>query len=240
MSLLALEGVQKRYPGPSRELLVLGETTLEIYAGELVVVWGLKGSGRSTLLRIAAGIEAPDSGSVRFEGRDLTEHGEDLLGGGVGYCERTFRCAEGQGVLDQVTIGLLARGVPARQARVRAQQALERAGAQQCATQRLSELEAGESVRVAIARTLALEPALLVIDEPTRGVDLLERDPILALLRSLADEGIAVLASTAESTGFAGADRALVLGDGELRGAPPAELATVLPLRRPVSWRATG
>ena len=71
----------------------------------------------------------------------------------------------------------------------------------------LATLDEGESVRVAIARTLALEPALLVIDEPIRGVDLLERDGILALLRSLADEGIAVLASTAESTGLAGADR---------------------------------
>jgi ABC-type lipoprotein export system ATPase subunit len=240
MSLLALEAIQKRYRGSSRELLVLGETTLEIEAGELIVVWGLKGSGRSTLLRVAAGIEPPDSGIVRFEGRDLKEHGEDLLGGGVGYCERTFRFAEGQDVLDQVTVGLLARGVAPRQARVHAQRALERAGAEQHARQRLVTLDAGESVRVAIARTLALEPALLVIDEPTRGVDLLERDGILALLRSLADEGIAVLASTAESTGLAGADRALVLSEGELRGAPPAELATVLPLRRAGSWPATG
>jgi ABC-type multidrug transport system ATPase subunit len=240
MTLLALAGVRKSYSGPSRELLVLGETTLEIDAGELVVVWGLKGSGRSTLLRIAAGIEAPDSGTVRFEGRDLTEHGEDLLGVGVGYCERTFRSAEGQGVLDHVTVGLLARGMSPRQARTRAQRALERAGAQHYATQRLATLDAGESVRVGIARTLALEPSLLVVDEPTRGVDLIERDGILALLRSLADDGIAVLASTAESTGLAGADRALVLNEGELRGAPPAELATVLPLRRPATWRATG
>ncbi|HWX98126.1 MAG TPA: ATP-binding cassette domain-containing protein [Solirubrobacteraceae bacterium] len=240
MSLLKLEAVQKRYAGPPRGRVVLSETTLEIEAGELVVVWGLKGSGRSTLLRIAAGIEAPDSGTVRFEGRDLATHGEDLLGGGLGYCERTFRCAEGQGVLEQVTVGLLARGVPPRQARLRAQRALERAGADGYATQRLGSLDVGESVRVAVARTLALEPALLVVDEPTRGVDLLERDGILALLRSLADEGIAVLASTAESTGLAGADRGLVLNEGELRGAPPAELATVLPLRRAAAWRATG
>jgi ABC-type sugar transport system ATPase subunit len=105
--------------------------------------------------------------------------------------------------------------------------------------QRLAALDVGESVRVAIARTLALEPALLVIDEPIKGVDLLERDGILALLRSLADEGIGVLASTGESTGLAGADRGLVISEGELRGAPPAELATVLPLRRPAGWRAT-
>jgi energy-coupling factor transporter ATP-binding protein EcfA2 len=170
----------------------------------------------------------------------MTEHAEELLGGAVGYCERNFRCAEGQDVLDQVTVGLLARGVSSRQARSRAQRALLRAGAEHYATQPLACLDAAESVRVAIARTLALEPSLLVIDEPTRGVDVLERDGILGLMRSLADDGIAILASTAESTGLAGADRALVLNEGELHGAPPAELATVVELRRPAGWRATG
>jgi ABC-type lipoprotein export system ATPase subunit len=232
MSLLELEAVGKRYGSPARERMALCDVTLELEAGEFVVVWGLKGSGRSTLLRVAAGIEPPDSGTVRFEGRDLAEHGEDLLGGGVGYCERTFRYAEGQGVLEQITVGLLARGVPPRDARVRAQRSLARVDAEQTAAQRLATLEEGESVRVAIARALALEPALLVIDEPIRAVDLLERDGILALLRSLAHDGIAVLASTGESTGLAGADRGLVISEGELRGAPPAELATVLPLRR--------
>jgi ABC-type multidrug transport system ATPase subunit len=239
MSLLELDGVGKRYGGPAREQCVLSEVSLTLETGELVVVWGLKGSGRSTLLRVAAGIEAPDSGTVRFEGRNLADDVEDLLGGGIGFCERTFRCAEGQGVLEQVMVGLLAGGVPPRDARTRAHHALARVEAKRAAAQRLAALDEGESVRVAIARTLALEPALLVIDEPTRGVDLLERDGILALLRSLADDGIAVLASSTESTDLAGADRVLVISEGELRGAPPAELATVLPLRRPAGWRAT-
>jgi ABC-type multidrug transport system ATPase subunit len=239
MSVLALEAVHKRYNGPARERTVLRDVSLEIERGELVVVWGLKGSGRSTLLRVAAGVEPVDSGTVRFEGRDLAEHGEGLLGGGLGYCERTLRCAEGQGVLEQVTVGLLARGVPSRQARSRAQRALARVELADT-ERRLATLDVAETVRVALARTLALEPSLLVIDDPTRGVDLLERDGILALLRSLAEEDVAVLASTPESTGLAGADRALVISEGELRGAPPAELAPVLPLRRPAAWRATG
>jgi len=240
MSLLALEKVSKRYPGPAGERTVLSDVTLELAHGELAVVWGLKGSGRSTLLRIAAGIEVSDSGTVRFEGRDLAHAGEDLLGGEIGYPERTLRSAEGQGVLEHVTVGLLARGISPRDARAAARHALQRVEVEQAATQRLTTLDESESVRVAIARTIALEPSLLVIDEPTRGVDLLERDGILSLLRSLADEGVAVLASTAESTGLAGADHALVLNEGELRGAPPAELASVLPLRRRAGWRAAG
>lgn len=239
MSLLALEDVGKRSPTPAGVRMVLCEVSLELDDGELAVVWGLKGSGRSTLLRVAAGIEAPDSGTVRFQGRNLAEAGEELLGGGIGYVERKVHGTEARSVLEQVTLALLARGITPLEARRRAQRALRRVDAEHTATQRLAKIEEDESVRVALARALALEPALLVIDEPTRGVDLLQRDPILALLRSLADEGIAVLASTHESTGLAGADRALVISEGSLRGAPPAELATVLPLRRP-SRRAAG
>jgi ABC-type lipoprotein export system ATPase subunit len=238
MSLLELDAVDKCYGSASRQRTALCGVSLEVEAGELVVVWGLRGSGRSTLLRVAAGIEAPDHGTVRFEGHDLAEHGEDLLGGGLGYCERTFRSAEGQRVLEQVMVGLLAGGVPQRQSRLRAKLALARVDAERHSAQQLSSLGAGESLRVALARTLALEPALVVIDDPTGGVDLLERDGILSLLRSLADEGIAVLSGTGESTSLAGADRALTLSEGELRGAPPAELATIVPLRHPARQAA--
>jgi energy-coupling factor transporter ATP-binding protein EcfA2 len=102
------------------------------------------------------------------------------------------------------------------------------------------DLSNAEAVRVALARTLTLQPRMIVIDEPVKGVELTDRDGILSLLRSLADEGITVLASTGESTGLSQADRGLVLGDGELRGAPTQQPATVLPLRRGRERRASG
>ncbi len=235
MSLLELNGVHKRY----QERGVLRGVSLELNAGELVVVWGMRHSGRSTLLRVAAGIEAPDAGTVRFDGYDLSEHGEHLLGGGIGYCRKTLRFSEGQTALDHAMVGLLSRWVSPATARSRAQQALELVGAGRCAKMTQRELSSAEAIRVALARTLVLEPRLIVIDEPVRGVELIDRDGILLLLRSLADEGIAVLASIGESTGLAEADRALVLGGGELRSAPPRELAPVLPLRS-VELRAGG
>jgi ABC-type cobalamin/Fe3+-siderophores transport system ATPase subunit len=239
MSLLELEGVGKRYRDGSRERLVLQDASLELQPGELAVVWGQRRSGRSTLLRIAAGIEAPDSGVVRFEGRDLAEHGEEILGGGIGFCQRTFRSAEGQAVLDQVMVGLLARGVTTSRARAHAHAALERTGAAHCHGLALGELDSAEAMRVALARALAPQPRLMVVDEPTKGVDLLERDGILLLLRSLANDGIAVLASAGESTGLSGADRALALSDGELRGTPSPDLAPVVPLRPSASRTAS-
>jgi ABC-type multidrug transport system ATPase subunit len=240
MSLLALKGVSKRYDDGTRERVVLREVSLELGAGELVVVWGLRRSGRSTLLRIACGIEAPDSGAVYFDGLDLAKSGEGILGDGIGYCQKTFRSNEGRTALDEAMVSLLARGVPQAAARTRARAALERTGAEHCGDLPLSELDRAETIRVALARTLALRPRLLAIDEPVNGVDLMERDSILSLLRSLADEGMTVFASTGESTGLSNADRALSLGEGRLRSGPVRELAPVVALRRPAASQAGG
>jgi ABC-type lipoprotein export system ATPase subunit len=230
VSLLALEGVVKRYRNGARERIVLSSVSLELEVGELAAVWGLRRSGRSTLLRVAAGIEPPDAGVVRFQGRDVAGRGDEVLGEGIGYCQQTFR-GDARSALEHVTLALLARGVAPAQARSRALGSLERTAAAAYAGLAPRELDAAETVRVALARTLALQPRLVVVDEPVKGVDLLERDEILALLRSLADEGIAVLASTGESTGLSGADRALALGDGELHEGHARPLAPVVPLR---------
>jgi ABC-type ATPase involved in cell division len=232
VSLLALEQVRKRYGDATRGRLLLENLSLEIEPGELAAVWGLRRSGRSTLLRVAAGIERPDSGLVRFEGRDLADCDEDVLGEGIGYVQKTLRGAEAQSAVEEVMLCLLARGVSLSTARARACAALERTGAAQFAALAPRELDEAESVRVGIARTIVLGPRLLVIDEPVKGIGVLERDGVLLLLRSLADDGMAVLASAGESTGLSGADRALVLSDGKLRGSPRPELAPVLPLRR--------
>jgi putative ABC transport system ATP-binding protein len=234
MSLLALERVTRRYRSGAHERVVLDAVSLSLEAGELLAVWGLRRSGRSTLLRVAAGIEPPDEGIVSFEGEDLARRG-DALGSGIGFCRPGTGDGEAHGALDELIAGQLARGVPQTTAESRAFDALERVGAGECAGRRLNELDGGESVRVAIARALALGPLLLVIDEPTKGVDLLERDSILALLRSLADDGIALLVSVGEATALSGADRALSLSDGELRGSLRPELAAVVPLRRRAS-----
>ncbi len=196
----------------------------------MVAVWGMRRSGRSTLLRVAAGVERPDTGIVRFEGRDLSARDGERLGGGIGYCRKMFAPSEGRRVIDHIVVGLLACGVPLALAATRAREALERVQIAHCATLRPTELDCAEAVRAAIARALAFAPRLLLIDEPTIGVDLLARDDILRLLLSLAKDGIAVLASTGESPALSGA-RALTLSEGELHGPPAHELATVVPLR---------
>lgn len=236
MTLLALEHVGRRYRLRAHERVALRDVSLQLDTGELVAVWGMRRSGRSTLLRIAAGIEPPDSGVARFAGRDLAGSGGNMLGGGIGYCRRGLGEGEGRQVLEELMVAALARGIRRSQARADAFAALERVGAEQCGACTPRELDTAETVRVTLARALVLGPSLLVLDEPTAGVELLERDRILSLLRSLADEGLAVLISTGDATALSGANRALSLTAGELRGSFAApELAPVLPLRRLVS-----
>ncbi|MGD1059453.1 MAG: ATP-binding cassette domain-containing protein [Solirubrobacteraceae bacterium] len=230
MSMLELEHVSKCY-GRLSEQVALRDVSLRVEAGEMVVVWGMRRSGRSTLLRIAAGIEQPDSGVVRFDGDDLGNRHGETLGDGIGYCRKRFAPSEGRLVIDHMITGLIARGIPPAQAGSRARAALERAEIGSCAELRPAELDNAEAVRAAIARALAFAPRLLLIDEPTIGVDLLARDGILVLLHSLAQQGMAILASTGESTSLSGA-RALTLSDGELHGQPTRKLAPVVPLRR--------
>jgi ABC-type multidrug transport system ATPase subunit len=232
VTLLSVQSVSKRTREDKRERTTLREVTLEVQAGELVGIWGARRSGRTTLLRIAAGIQTPDAGSVHFEGRDLAEHPRRALGAGIGYVTKALRAGEEQSVLEQVAAALLARGVPVHQAREQAREALAQADAVGLAAMRIGELAGGEAVRVAIARTLALSPSLLIIDEPTATVELAERDGILTLLRGLARDGAAVLASSAAPEELAGFDRILTLGEGELRGPPSAGLAPVVALRR--------
>ena len=230
MTLLELEHVAKSYSGGLS--VALADASLWMDAGEMVVVWGERQSGRSTLLRIAAGLEAPDTGVVRFKGRELAGGRGETLGGEISYCRRTFRLDKGRTVLDQLVASQLARRVPQSMANARARRVLEQVEAEQCTSMVATELKVEETVRVALARALTSEPRLLVIDEPTIGVESPKRDAILKLLRSLADGGIAILASTGDGTGLLGADRALSLGKGKLSGELTPDLAPVSDLTR--------
>ncbi len=233
MSLLELSRVGKSHSRGSRRIEVLREISLDIDAGELVAVWGSRHSGRSTLMRVAAGVDPPDAGVVRFAGEDLRAHGKTGLGSGIGYCQQGVGVPPGRAVIDKVRAGLLARRVPTPVAYSRAHRALERVGIERSGELMMGDLDGAEATRLALACALALGPAVLVIDEPTKGVDLLERDQILLLLRSLANEGIAILMSDGDGSMLSDADRALTLTGGELRGktsSPP--LGSLLPLER--------
>lgn len=229
MSLLAIEHVSKRHSRGRREYIALRDVTMSVEAGEVVAVLGSGNSGRSTLLRIAAGLERPDAGRIVFDGVELTAGGAQV-GRRIAFCHTSFGSLEGDLVVDHVATGLLADRFMPKQARRAAHEALVRCGAASCAELQPCELDSIERVRVALARAVIGAPALVVIDEPTAGVGLLESDPLLRLLRSFAQEGMAVLLATSDASSLAGIDRVVMIADGMVRGEThPGQQAEVLP-----------
>ncbi|MCL2770059.1 MAG: hypothetical protein FWD42_08130, partial [Solirubrobacterales bacterium] len=133
-------------------------------------------------------------------------------------------------VLDELIAAQLAQGCRPAGARERAWAALERVDARPCAELWSHELDAGDAMCISIARALVREPSLLLVDEPTTNVNLRSRDRIVSLLHSLAQEGVAILASVGGGTGLFGADRALSISEGALHGHAAPELAEVMEL----------
>jgi len=228
MSLLTLERVSKHYRRGRHEVTALDDVSLAIAPGELVAIWGIPRSGRTTLLRIAAGLEQPDGGAVRFRGAAFRGVCEDGLPAGIGYVQVGLGGTGRESILELVAMPLRTRGIARDVAYDRALRQLERVGAAPCAELRPRELEPTERVRVAIAQALVTGPHLLLVDDPTRHVDLLEREAVLLLVRSIADGDVAVLMTTGEAMGVSGVDRALTISGGSLRAEacsePPANV----------------
>jgi ABC-type multidrug transport system ATPase subunit len=232
VSLLSIEHVRlldRESPGR----LLLDDICLQLDVGELVAILGKRRSGRSSLLHLACGLARPDGGVVRFDGREL--RGATAIGHGIAYCAGGLHVGDAWPVLRQLVEVQLARGTPRRQARRRAHDALERVGALEIAERLLRTLRGAEQVRAMLALALTSEPRLLLVDDVVAGVELVERRAILQLLRSLADDGLTVLTSTDETPALAGADRALTLSEGRLRGRLAPKLADVVPLRASAS-----
>jgi putative ABC transport system ATP-binding protein len=234
MSVLELAGVAKRYRRGHRELSVLRGVSLAVDVGEVVCVCGARRSGRTTLLRVAAGVEPPDAGCVRFAGVELEAASSELRRQLVVASTR-FIAPLGSDVLEQVAAPLLAVRVSRKHADLWARRALERVGADELALAAPMALVPTDIVRVALARAIVREPRVLVFDEPTNGIDQLERERLLVLIQTIAHEaGVAVLMTAGETASVTGADRVLRLTGGELLGRAAPASADVIELRRRV------
>ncbi len=241
-SLLSLQCLSKSYWRGDSEVRVLREVSLDVRAGEFTAVWGTRGSGKTTLLKLAARLERPDSGTVCFNGVDLAgcseaQHARLMLEQ-IGWVRRTGPKSDLR-MLDYVALPLLAEH-GRRQAYARAGQALERVGVSVHARQRWGSLCDGERALIGIAHGIARAPRLLLVDDPTANLDVLERERVAELLRSLADEeAIAVLMAVPDMPAAMQAHQIVSLGAGRLRSAsmppePPATevaLGKVIPLR---------
>ena len=217
---LSLERVSKSYWRGPHETAVLKEISLSVYAGECVAVWGQRGSGKTTLLKVAAGLETPESGSVNFNGRELGDMSRGalvrLLREEIGWARRKGPESDELEMLDYVALPLLKHHT-LRRARQRSAAALARVGVADCSKGRWDDLTDGERTLVSVAHAMVRQPTLLVVDDPTANLDVLQREEVMGLLRSTAErDWLAVLITVPDMPSMVHAHRIGSLSDGRL------------------------
>jgi ABC-type lipoprotein export system ATPase subunit len=235
--LLSFANVGKRFPDGGREITVLDGVSFEVDAGVFVGLYGARRSGKSTLLRLAAGIERPDTGTVRFDGRALDE----MTGSERGHLLRRelafmasgdWRPNPGESVVDHVAMSLGSEGLTVRDARRRALGALERVGVTAtCADEPAGSLSLAERTLVMLARALVHDPRVLLVDEPAVMPSLNDRSRFYVLLRELAGErNMALLVVSEEMGALQGAGVMMSISNGEV--CTTEERGTVVSLPR--------
>jgi putative ABC transport system ATP-binding protein len=216
---LRLHDVVKEYPGGVH---ALRGVSVEIDAGDQVAVVGPSGSGKTTMLTILGTLERPSSGTVEVAGRDAVEASDSELAGlrahEIGFVFQGFHLQDGMTAVDNVATGMLYTGMPLRERRAAATEALERVGLGQRLTHRPQQLSGGERQRVAIARALAKRPVIILADEPTGNLDSKSGSEVIELLHRLAAEGATLALITHDEAIARTFPRRIQMRDGEIVG----------------------
>lgn len=184
---------------------VLKDISAEITAGEVVVIIGPSGSGKSTFLRCINLLEMPTSGTISFEGKDITAKKNDIFKTRekMGMVFQQFNLFPNMTVLDNITLSpIKVKGLSKAEAEKIAQELLEKVGLSDKASAYPQSLSGGQQQRIAIARALAMQPDVMLFDEPTSALDPEMVGDVLAVMQQLAKEGMTMMIVTHEM-GFA-------------------------------------
>ncbi len=216
--MLRMEAVSKTFTRRGSAVLALRPTTLEIAAGEYVAVVGPSGSGKTTLLSVLGGMLAPTAGKLILDGHSLYDlsvaERARTRGRKIGFVVQSFNLVPYLSALENVQVLLYLAGLNPKEQRERALAVLERVGLADRVAHKPGELSVGQQQRVALARTLANDPALILADEPTGNLDPATREQVLTMFAGFNREGRTVVMVTHDPVASQQAARVLRLADG--------------------------
>lgn len=219
--MIALNNVTKTVRSGTEDLTILDNVSLEIGNGEFVAITGASGSGKSTMLGLVAGLDAPSSGQIVIDGAEVTSMGEDelaqLRSEKIGFVFQSFHLIPSLTAFENVLIPMEILG--RKDARQRAAELLEQVGLSNRGHHYPNELSGGEQQRVAIARAFANDPKILLADEPTGNLDSKNGSHIFELMTELHRRNNVTLILVTHDQGLAQkAQRQIVLRDGRVVG----------------------
>jgi putative ABC transport system ATP-binding protein len=218
--MIQLRGIQREFPIGHEKVFALRGVDLDIQAGELIILMGPSGSGKSTLLNILGCLDRPTSGSYQLQGREVATLSEaelvEVRRNKIGFIFQTFHLVPRMTALRNVELPMIFAGMSSGDRRARAAQSLESVGLAHRVDHRPNQLSGGERQRVAIARALAMDPPVLLADEPTGNLDVASGNEIIKLLIELNSKGRTIIVVTHNPEIAAIGHRVLRMRDGRL------------------------
>jgi putative ABC transport system ATP-binding protein len=228
-TIISMHRIEKVYDTGKIKVEALRGIDLEVSSGEFVAVVGPSGSGKSTLLNLIGCLDTPTSGDYRLAGESVAGLERDQLADvrnrRVGFVFQNFNLLPQLTALENVEMPLLFGGVPRRQRRRRATTRLDEVGLGDRIQHRPTELSGGQMQRVAIARALAMEPDIILADEPTGNLDTGSGSDVMGLLGELWRKGRTLVVVTHDAALARRANRVVEIRDGLIVSDGPAELS---------------
>jgi len=220
MAILELTDICKDYVQGKNPVRVLKNVNLTVEKGEYLAIMGPSGSGKTTLMNLIGCLDVPTSGGYRLENQDLKDLTDDELADirnkYIGFVFQSFHLLPKMNALDNVALPLLYAGVPLKERRARAEEALKAVELEDRMDFMPNQLSGGQCQRVAIARAMVTKPALLLADEPTGALDTKSGNQIMDIFRQLSREGMTIIMITHEESIAQCADKIYYILDGEL------------------------
>ena len=220
MAILKLTDICKDYLQGKEPVRVLKNVNLTVEQGEYLAIMGPSGSGKTTLMNLIGCLDVPTSGDMELDGKDLKDLSDDQLADirnrHIGFVFQSFHLLPKMDALENVALPLLYAGVPLKERKKRAEEALKAVGLEDRIHFMPNQLSGGQCQRVAIARAMVTKPALLLADEPTGALDTKAGNQIMEIFRQLSREGMTIIMITHEQSIADCADKIYYILDGEL------------------------